>query len=624
MLGGYMNKAYDINLSTGEIKDLHISREDRDLYLGGKGIGVRLLYDHTRPGLDPYDEEMVLIFSTGPVTGTSAPQSNRFVVTTKSPLTGAVVSATSGGNFATKLKKAGVDVLLVRGKSDRPVYIEVTEKGVEIKDATELWGLRAAATQAKFPKPYGKAVIGPAGENLVRFAAIVSQERVAGRGGVGAVMGSKKLKAIIANGKKQIEIREPERYKPFQKTITKYLLSHPMTGGILPRLGTANIVNTTAGRNMIPVDNFQRGTDHRAVNITGERLAAKHLEKQVGCMSCPINCGRGIKLNGKLTKGPEYETLGLLGSNVGNYDLVRIFEWNELCDDLGMDTISMGGGLGFATELTQRGMLQSELSFEDPSPIGKLIEDTAYRRGLGDDLAEGVMRMSQKYGGKEFAIHVKGMELPAYDPRGCYGQGLEYATTNRGGCHVQGATMYLEAVGPLSIDPHSTKAKPELVMLQQNLAAALASSVFCIFSSYAMIPGPVFKLDPQGPLYNIITNVVLNSGPLLGVVLKTKAPLQLLWFEKFLSYVMGKKVTMGDFFEIGERVFNLERIYNIREGFTAGDDTLPERLLRESTYEGIEGGVPLHKMLPRYYKIRGWDKRGVPNKKTLDRLSIRA
>jgi aldehyde:ferredoxin oxidoreductase len=269
-------------------------------------------------------------------------------------------------------------------------------------------------------------------------------------------------------------------------------------------------------------------------------------------------------------------------------------------------------------------MLESGLSFEDPSAIPGLIKDTAHRRGLGDDLADGVMRMSQKYGGKEFAIHVKGLELPAYDPRGCYGQGLEYATTNRGGCHVQGATMFLEATGPLSIDPHSVKAKPELVTLQQNLAAALASSVFCIFSSYAMIPAPVFKLDPQGALYNIICKVALNSGPLLGVVLKTKAPVPLLWFEKFLSYVMGKKVTMGDFVEIGERVFNLERIYNIREGFTGRDDTLPERLLRESTYEGIEGGVPLSKMLPRYYRVRGWDKRGVPNKKTLDRLSIRA
>ena len=624
MLGGYMNKAYDINLSTGEVKDLYISQEDRDLYLGGKGIGVRLLYDHTRAGLDPYDKEMVLIFSTGPVTGTSAPQSNRFVVTTKSPLTGAVVTATCGGNFATKLKKAGVDVLLVRGKSEKPVYLEVTEEGVAIKDAASLWGKDAMETQDALPKAFGKAVIGPAGEHLVRFAAIVSQDRVAGRGGCGAVMGAKKLKAVIANGKKKIEIADGSTYKAFQKTMTKYLLAHPMTGGILPRLGTANIVHTTAGRNMIPVDNWQRGTDHRAVQISGEALASRYLKKRVGCQSCPINCGRGIEMKEKITKGPEYETLGLLGSNLGNYSLPNIFDWNELCDELGMDTISMGGALGFATELTQRGMLESKLSFESHDDVAQLIRDTAHRRGLGDDLAEGVKRMSEKYGGKEFAIHVKGMELPAYDPRGCYGQGLEYATTNRGGCHVQGATMYLEAVGPLSIDGHSVKAKPELVMLQQNLAAAIASSVFCLFSSYAMIPSVVFKLDPQSRLYNLITNVVLNSGPILSIVLKSKAPIPLLWFEKFLTYITGKKVSMGDFVEIGERTFNLERVYNIREGFSSHDDTLPPRLLNESTYEGIQGGVPLHKMLPRYYKLRGWDGGGVPTRKTLERLHIRA
>jgi len=624
MLGGYMNKAYDVNLSTGTIKDLVISREDRDLYLGGKGIGVRLLYDETRPGMDPYDEEMVLIFSTGPVTGTSAPQSNRFVVTTKSPLTGAVVTATCGGNFATKLKKAGVDVLLVRGKAPEPVYIEVTEDGLEIKDASALWGKGATETQDLLPKAHGKAVIGPAGENLVRYAAIVSQDRVAGRGGCGAVMGAKKLKAVIANGRKKVEIMDVETFKGFQKSMTKFLLAHPMTGGILPRLGTANIVNTTAGRNMIPVDNWQRGSDHRATQITGERLAARYLKKRVGCLSCPIVCGRGIEMKGKLSKGPEYETLGLLGTNLGNYSLPNIFDWNELCDDLGLDTISLGGVLGFATELTQRGLLQSDLSFDSHDAVSQIIEDIAHRRGLGDDMAEGVKRMSDKYGGKEYAIHVKGMELPAYDPRGCYGQGLEYATTNRGGCHVQGATMYLEAVGPLSIDPHSTKAKPELVMLQQNIAAAIASSVFCLFSSYAMIPAVVFKLNPQGMLYKLITAAVLNSGPILSLVLKSKAPIPLLWFEKFLTYVMGRTVSMGDFVEIGERVFNLERVYNIREGFTGADDTLPPRLLNESTFDGIEGGVPLHRMLPRYYKLRGWDESGVPKRSTLERLQIRA
>ena len=623
MNGGYMNKAYDIDLSSGEIKDLRISDEDRRLYLGGKGIGARLLYDHTPPGMDPYDEKMVMIFSTGPVTGTAAPQSNRFVVTTKSPLTGAIATATSGGNFATKLKKAGVDLLLVRGKSDKPVYIEVTEDGAEIKDAGHLWGKGTEETQELLPKKFGKAVIGPAGENLVRFAAIVSQERVAGRAGVGAVMGSKNLKAIIANGMKKVPIKEPEKYKGFRKHMTKFLLSHPMAGSILPRLGTANLVATTAGRNILPTFNFQKGSDHRAVEISGEAIVARHLKKRVGCMSCPIICGRGVEYKGKVTKGPEYETLGLLGSNLGNFDLKRIYDLNYICDDMGMDTISAGGVLGFATELTQRGMLESDLSFDKHDGLSDLLVDIAHRRGLGDDLAEGVKRMADKYGGEEFAIHVKGLELPAYDPRGCYGQGLEYATTNRGGCHVQGCTMYLEACGPLSIDPLSTKAKPELVILQQNLANAVTSSVFCMFSTYAMIPAIAFKLNPQGLAYNLIANTVLNAGPVLALVLKSKNPLQLLWFEKFLSYITGSSFSMGDFVEVGERVFNLERIYNIREGFTQQDDTLPPRLLEEPTFPGQTRGVPLDKMLPRYYKVRGWDSYGVPREATLDHLNIR-
>ncbi len=623
MQGGYANKAYDVDLSTGEVKDLPISEADRRLYLGGKGIGVRLLYDNTPAGMDPFDERMPLIFATGPMTGTAAPQSNRFVVITKSPLTGAIATSTCGGNFATKLKKAGVDVLMVRGRASEPVYLEVTEDGVTIKDAQDLWGLGTEATQEALPKKFGKAVIGPAGENRVRYAGIVSEDRIAGRAGVGAVMGDKKLKAVIANGNRKVEIAQPKAYKAFQKKMTKFLLDHPMTGGILPRLGTANIVMTAAGRNILPVRNFQKGSDHAAVQISGEKLADEDLKKRVGCTSCPIICGRGIERNGKLTKGPEYETLSQMGSNTGTFDLKRIYEWNHLVDDLGMDSISAGGVLAFAMELTEKGMLDSDLSFDNPETVAEMLGAIAHRRGLGNDLAEGTKRMAAKYGGEEFAIHVKGLELPGYDPRGCYGQGLEYATTNRGGCHIQGATMFLEATGPLSVDPLSVKAKPELVILMQNMSAAISSSIFCMFSSYAMIPGLIFGLNPQGVLYRLVTGTLLNAGPILRLVLRTKTPVALLWFEKFITHVTGTKTTMGDFVEIGERVFNLERVYNLREGLTGADDTLPARLLNEPTFKGERRGVPLEKMLPHYYNVRGWDERGVPRTSTLERLQIR-
>jgi aldehyde:ferredoxin oxidoreductase len=394
---------------------------------------------------------------------------------------------------------------------------------------------------------------------------------------------------------------------------------------------------------VLPVRNFQTGTDLRAPDLSGELLARDYLEKRVGCQSCPIICGRGILEiwkdsnaekpddgNGKgkkgkaaLMKGPEYETLGLMGSNLGCFDMRKIFEWNFLCDDLGLDTISTGGVLGFATELTERGMLESDLSFDSHDGISALLDDIAHRKGLGADLAEGVKRMSEKYGGEEFAIHAKGLELPAYDPRGCVGQGLEYATTNRGGCHVQGATMYLEAIGPINVDPLSVKAKPQLVVLQQNIAAAVTSSVYCLFSTYAMIPAAAYNLNPQGPLYKAITTILLNSGPVLSLVLKAKAPVPVLWYEKFLSYVLGRKMTMGDFVETGERAFNMERLYNLREGLTDRDDTLPRRLLEESIFPDVDRGVPLDKMLPTYYKLRGWDERGVPKPATLKRLSIR-
>ena len=565
----------------------------------------------------------MIIFSTGPMTGTAAPQSNRFVVTTKSPLTGAIGSSTCGGNFATKLKKAGVDLVLVRGKAKKPVYIEITEAGAAIKDAAHLWGKGALETQKLLPAAFGKAVIGPAGENLVRFACVVSEERVAGRTGCGAVMGSKNLKGIIANGNRKVEIAEKDKFKSLQKWMTKFLATHPMTGEILPRLGTANLVLTTAGRNILPVRNFSRGTDLRAMQISGEEMTAHHLKKRGGCTACPIKCGRGIERDGHVEKGPEYETLGVLSSNLGNFDLKRLFEWNYLCDDLGLDTISAGGVIGFAMELTARGLLQSELSFERHDNISQLLDDIAYRRGLGNDLAEGVKRMSDKYGGHDFAIHVKGLELPAYDPRGCFGQGLEYATTNRGGCHIQGATMFLEATGPLSVDPLSTKAKPELVTLQQNLSAAIGSSVFCMFSSYAMIPAPAFRMDPQGLPYKHrhLGAAQLRPHPRRGAQDQGAHPGDLVRAVSQLHH--GAPDHHG-------------RVRRDRgPGLQHGAHLQPARgLHRQGRHAAAEdaarahlpGAGPAsrsHDMLPRYYKVRGWDASGVPKRSTLDRLRIR-
>jgi len=625
MAPGYMGKILKVDLTTGTHETEETFTGDRERYLGGKGLATRILYDITKPGLDPYDPAMPLIFSTGPVTGTSVPQSNRFVVTTRSPLTGAIGNSTCGGDLATKLKKAGYDLLIVTGKAKKPVYIEIREDKVEIKDAQNLWGKGAMETQTALPRDCGLAVIGPAGENKVRYAAIVSGHRVAGRTGVGAVMGSKNLKAVAATGGKKFEIMEEAQLREFHKFMVKFLKDHPMTGDILPRLGTANLVRITAGRNIIPTFNFQQGHHAETLNISGEEMASHYLEKQSGCLACPIRCGREVKHQGKVIKGPEFETIGLCGNNLGVFNLPDIFTLSYLCDDLGMDSISAGGCLGFAAELNQRGMWKNGVEFGKGAQFAELLRKIAHRDGIGDEIAEGTKRMAEKFGGREFAINVKGLELPAYDPRGCWGQGLEYATTPRGGCHINGSTMYMEATGPITMNPHSIKAKPPLVVMQQNTAAAISSSIFCQFTAYAMIPKQAFGLNPNGFAYKAITTALLNSGFFLSMSVKSKMPATVLWFEKYLTMIFGRKVTMGDFNEYGARAFQMERLYNCREGFTRKDDALPARLLNESTFKDLmKSGVPLHLMLDDYYKLRGYDHNGVITQKELDRLGIRA
>jgi aldehyde:ferredoxin oxidoreductase len=320
-------------------------------------------------------------------------------------------------------------------------------------------------------------------------------------------------------------------------------------------------------------------------------------------------------------KGPEYETLALLGSNLEIGDLKKVSEWNYHADDLGMDTISLGASIGFAMELHERGMLDVPLDFGDPAGVTEMILDIGQRRGLGNDLADGVRRMSQKYGGHDFAMHVKGLELSAYDPRGSFAQGVEYATTNRGGCHVQGGSMYMESVGPLTINPQNLKLKADIPVVQQNLACAINSMVLCIFTTYGMFPPAVHNMDPNSLTYRAITTLFENSGPLMRKVMGIKGK-PMLWFEKWLTYITGMPFSSGHLQEIGERIFNLERMYNLREGLSADDDTLPPRLLNEPTFPGMTSGHPLDQLLPRYYKNRGWDAKGVPTPRTLERLQL--
>jgi aldehyde:ferredoxin oxidoreductase len=468
-------------------------------------------------------------------------------------------------------------------------------------------------------------VIGQAGENLVRFAGIVSKERIAGRTGTGAVMGSKKLKAITVRGSRKLEMDDPEAFKEYTAWARQMFRDHPVLGDKLKALGTAGIVLTTNGRNILPTRNFQRGRFDGALKISGEWMHDHELKGvKSSCIHCPVTCGRDVEVEGKgRVKGPEYETLALLGSNLEISEIKKVQEWNYLADDYGMDTISLGSVLGFAMELSERGMLDAKIAFGDPGGVSELIGDIAHRRGLGKDLAEGVKRMSENFGGHDFAMHVKGLELSAYDPRGSYAQGVEYATTNRGGDHTQGASMYMESTGPLTINPHSLKLKTELPVMQQNLMCTINSMVLCMFTTYGMVPKQVHGMSPSSYAHKLASMALENSGPALRLIVKKRPKGKpMMWFEKWLTYITGQTFSTGHIQEIGARIFNLERMYNLREGITGKDDTLPPRILYESTFKHLDSGHPLDKLLPRYYELRGWDPDGVPLRETLEELRV--
>ena len=626
MIKGYAGRVLRIDLATKRFVFEPLDEETARLYIGGKGYGTRLLYDHSEAGIDPLGPANPLIFATGPLNGSVAPQSNRFAVVCKSPLTGGIGNAACGGNFAYGMKRAGVDVIMLTGRSEHPVRIEFDGDTDELRfiDAADLWGKGTYETQKLLDKKMSHAVIGPAGENLVLYAGIVSNERIAGRTGVGAVMGSKKLKALSVKGSRKLEMDDPEAFKAYTKEVRDLFKAHPMLGSSMKRFGTGAIVNTTNARNILPTRNFKYGHFDDAMLISGEYMEDNALVGvKTSCLHCPVTCGRDVELKsvGRV-KGPEYETLALLGSNLEISDLEKVSEWNYLADDLGMDTISLGATLGFAMELQERGLFDAGIAFGDASGISELIRDIGHRSGTGNDLADGVKRMSQKFGGSEFAMHVKGLELSAYDPRGSFAQGVEYATTNRGGCHVQGASMYMESVGPLTINPQSLKLKADLPILQQNLGCAINSMVLCIFTSYGIFPAAVHEMDPKSLRYRLLAAAFENSGPLMRWAMSVKGK-PLLWFEKWLTYITGETFSSGHIQEIGARIFNLERMYNLREGLTASDDTLPPRMLDEPTFPGMQSGHPLPELLPRYYKLRGWDEGGIPKPRTLERLRVR-
>ena len=587
---GWAGKILDIDLSTGTIETRALDMELARMFLGGRGLGARLLWDAVGPGIDPLSPDNVLIFAAGPLTASGSQTSNRFTVSTKSPLTGTVLDANSGGWWGMQFKRTGHDVLIVRGVAERPTLIEITPAGVVLKDASHLWGQTVFETTRALSQDNNKRnvlCVGPAGENLSRMAAIMNDgTRSLARGGPGAVMGSKRLKAIVVEGDEKNQAQDRERFRFMLYESGKLLKANPITSQAFPEFGTAAVMNVVNEIGALPTRNFQQSVFEEAELISGEQMSDTILVRNQACWACPIACTRLTRTSQSEGEGPEYETTWAFGAQCGISDLERIAEANYLCNDLGLDTISTGSTIACAMELAERGLIHSDLRFGRIDLLHETIGDIAYRRGLGDEMAEGSYRFAEAHGAAEYSMSAKKLELPAYDPRGMQGQGLLYATSNRGGCHMRGNMLGPEVLSlPRLIDRLAYQGKAGIVAVHQDAAALVDSLVVCKF-----------------------TNIAIAEE----------------YFARLLTAISGMQFSGDDLMKVGERVWNMERLYNLREGFTADDDTLPERLLSEPVQAGPSAGfvVNLEPMLKEYYAFRGWDRQGVPTPAKLKELGL--
>jgi len=623
---GYAGKMARIDLTTGEVAEFMPPRDDLIKYIGGKGLAAKIIYDAFSEKVEAFSDKNLIVITTSPLNASTAPSSSRFNISTISPLTGLLVSSNCGGDFGLHLRRAGYDALVISGRAPAGTYISVGEDGIKLLDAGHMWGKTTGETQEMMGKG-GKLAIGIAGENLVRYANVASQERVAGRGGTGAVFGYKRLKGIVAGGAKSgVTMPDNEKFKAFNKKWIAKLQDHALTGRQLPTLGTPALVKMMQRSGLLATRNYSAGRYTRFEEVSGETLRDKHLVKNKGCVSCPIQCGRVVKLNEREITGPELETIGLLGPNLLNDDLERIIRVNHLCDEYGIDTMSLGGSIGFAMELGEKGLWENGLSFGDCDKLESLVSMVAHREGLGADIAEGVLRMSEKYGGAEFAIHVKGMELAAYDPRAAQGMGLGYATANRGGCHLNGGYLVvLEGLG-LRVNGAKTKGKAALTVFFQDLMEAAAAAGSCLFTTYAVLPSALVK-RPESLAARVVNAVFPGfGGPvafahkhpgLLGINIPGMMP-----HPYAYKLVTGAKMNIGKFVRAGERIYNLERIINVRQGMTDAD-VLPKRLTEQPQIDGgDESIVRLAPLLKKYYRIRSWDEHGVPKRKLLVKLGL--
>lgn len=607
---GLTGKLLRINLSTGQVTNEDIALQDVMTFIGGRGLAIKYLYDELAPGTDPLGEDNKLILCNGVLAGTTVQSASRWLSITKSPLTGCYARSSGGADFGAWLKFAGYDMVIVEGKSEKPVYLYVTPERVSIEEAHEIWGLTSQKAQDWIAARYGKntrtACVGPAAENLVRYAAIVSGRRTASRCGTGTVMASKNLKAIAINAPRNISIHDPEKLKSLISKQIEILRSARGFQGFREGGTTGGAISRNA-LGVYPVRNFRQGRMDGFEELSGEKFKEMKVGN-AGCYSCGARCGQVHTVQdgpykGAHSEGPEYESVWAFSGTIDSNSKEAAIAADELCDELGLDTISTGSCIGFAFELYEKGILTKadtdglDLTYGNHAAMVTLIKKIAYREGFGDVLADGTVRAAQRIGkGSEyFTMQVKGLELPAYEPRGLKATGFGYATSSIGGSHGNGSLAFQEMGVPVprAVDRFSEEDKADIVIYNQNRTALREVGILCAFAENH--GGWIQELFPE--------MLAAATG-----------------IEEFGSW---------DFVNtVGERIVNMDRAFNVREGFDRRHDTLPERIQTEPvTHTGVEEGEGqmvrnLDKFLDEYYGMRGWSQNGIPTPEKLEELGL--
>jgi len=599
---GYAGSLLEVDLTQGDIRTVPLEVSLAEAYIGGKGFGAWILYEHLPSGCDPLSPENLLVFATGPLTGTLAPATGRMVVCTVGPETGLWLDSNCGGFLGPEIKMAGFDALVIRGRAEHPVLLVVEDGRARLEDASELWGKDTFSVHRwvkdRLGSRYRVAAIGPAGEKGVLFANIISEYRAFGRGGAGAVMGSKNLKAVAVHGTGSLRVADPRRFMKVCREAFNELAIHPETGGGRQVYGTNAILSCMNEAGIHPVRNFQKGVFSGAKEVNEETIREFYVRHRA-CFGCPIHCSKIAEVRegpfrGSVVEGPEYEDVWAFGAQCENRDVGAIIHAEYLCDYYGMDGISTGNVIGFLMECVERGLLSEEevgfsLRFGDAEAMIRAVHHIGRREGEGVHWGEGVRRLAQRIPrAEDAAMHVKGMELPAYDPRGSTGMALAYATSDRGGCHLRSWSIGAELLSTEErMDPFSREFKAEFVKTQQDLFTVLNATGFCLFAISA-----------------------------LGMRQITE----------FLHSVTGSETfsSSEEILKAGERINNVVRLFNLRQGLSRDQDTLPRRFLERPLEEGPCRGrvVELRPLLEEYYLVRGWDQNGVPRPEKLKELDI--